>query len=530
MTEPEDFGFSPVRTLAHVSQAVQAPGHTGFWHGLLADLLKIEPELASSTSPDPSDPSHSHQLFSLPASGGGVGEHDRPVRLGALWIEPPEGVRVDAGVVALHGYGNPGPLSGERDRWRAVSERGVRVLALRVRGYPGSSRDVGDWLDRTAFGGGWITHGLDEAAGELCGGRGGDGARRWGLIGAVADVVQAVRALRGTLPEGTPIYLAGESFGGGLATIASALLARLDPIDRLCLGLPSLGDWAWRLEHATKRGAGTGWEVEVFLEHHRHLHEGVRQLLALTDAAIHARYVDAPALCKLARRDDVVPAPAAAAVFNALRADPGLKWRFVVPYGHFDGGLGAARRHALFERCRTAFLDPRRSPEESMGEWEPRMHHGDQGPPGETLRETQGGLFVEDGASTPLGEDRRVIEAYERAGRTLDDLPYTEEFETLLGDLGSGADAREVLHRLQTLRKAGRLPKLGRSAAKPPAITSEEESLLSALVADAAGGLGRRDRLPYAPEFDRLVEEFNIRTGRAMSPHDVWRLVAKLAK
>ncbi|TVQ61569.1 MAG: hypothetical protein EA378_07365 [Phycisphaerales bacterium] len=533
MTEPEDFGFSPVRTLAHVSEAVQAPGHTGFWHALIADLLKIDPELSASTSPDPSDPSHSHQFFSLPASGRGAGAHDRAVRIGGLVIDPPEGVRVGAGVVALHGYGNPGPLSGERERWRAVSERGVRVLAVRVRGYPGSSRDVGDWLDKTAFGGGWITRGLDEAAGGVGAGSGGEAARGWGLVGAVADVVQAVRALHGTLAAGTPIYLSGESFGGGLAVIAAALLARVGPVDRLCVGLPSLGDWSWRLEHATKRGAGAGWEVEVFLEHHRHLHEGVRQLLALTDAAVHARQVDVPALCKLARRDDVVPAPAAAAVFNALRADPGLKWRFVVPYGHFDGGLGAARRHALFERCRTAFLDPRRSPEESMGEWEPRLHHGDQGPPGETLRETQGGLFGEGGeggSPAPLDEDRRVIEAYERAGRTLDDLPYTEAFELLLGELGGEAAPRDVLHRLQTLRKAGRLPRLGRSATRPPAITAEEESLLSALVSDAAGGLGRRDRLPYAPEFDRLVEEFNIRTGRAMSPHDVWRLVAKLAK
>jgi len=43
----------------------------------------------------------------------------------------------------------------------------------------------------------------------------------------------------------------------------------------------------------------------------------------------------------------VVPAPTAAAVFNALAGDPGRKWRFTVRYGHHDGGVADMRRHAL---------------------------------------------------------------------------------------------------------------------------------------------------------------------------------------
>ena len=530
MTEPEDFGLPPVRTLAHLAADTPAPGHNAFWQALIADLARVDPDLAPTSSPDPSDPTQTHKLWSLPQrdpSRAGDAPLGSPVRLGASLLDPPKGVEARAGLVALHGYATPSPLSGERDRWRAVTDRGVRVLAIRVRGYPGSSRDVGDWLTPSAFGGGWITRGLDRGASDAEG----PGARAWSLIGAVADVLQAVRALRATLPVKTPIALAGESFGAGLATIAAGLLERDAPVQRLAIALPSLGNWAWRFEQATlRRGTGTGWEIGLFMEHHRDWHDGVERLLRLTDAAIHARQVECPVLCKLAMRDDVVPAPAAAAVFNALGAAPGLKWRFVVPYGHFDGGLSASRRHVLFERCRAAFLDPRREPTESMLDWEPHMEAGDQGPPGETVRETQPALFAADPARPPP-DDARLIAAYAQAGRTLDDLPYTAEFESICTALGSAAsDRRAVLHRLHNLRKAGRLPKLGRPSGKPPAISPEEEGALSALVSEACGGLGKRDRLPYAPEFDTVAERFQAATGRAMQPHDLWRLIAKLAK
>lgn len=136
-------------------------------------------------------------------------------------------------------------------------------------------------------------------------------------------------------------------------------------------------------------------------------------------------------------------------------------------------------------------------------------------------------------APLPADEDRALIAAYEEAGRTLDDLPYTPELERILGAVGaagSGRDARAIFHRLHTLRKAGKLPRLGRAAAKPPAITADEEARLTEAVIGAVGTLGQRDQLPYTPEFDALVERFNAGTGRALAPHDVWRLIAKLAK
>ena len=60
-------------------------------------------------------------------------------------------------------------------------------------------------------------------------------------------------------------------------------------------------------------------------------------------------------------------------------------------------------------------------------------------------------------------EDERLITAYQRAGRPLDDLAYTEEFERLCLEVGanqSRQDRHQVFKRLLTLRKSGRLPSL----------------------------------------------------------------------
>jgi hypothetical protein len=129
-------------------------------------------------------------------------------------------------------------------------------------------------------------------------------------------------------------------------------------------------------------------------------------------------------------------------------------------------------------------------------------------------------------------EDQRLIEAYQSAGRTLDDLPYTPEFETLYAATGEriGKDRRSVFHRLHNLRKAGKLPRMGRASEPPPKVTPEDEAVLVQLVTEAVGTLGQRDQLPFDSKFDHLVQVFGDRTGRTMSLRDVWRLVAKLAK
>jgi hypothetical protein len=129
--------------------------------------------------------------------------------------------------------------------------------------------------------------------------------------------------------------------------------------------------------------------------------------------------------------------------------------------------------------------------------------------------------------------DAALVAAYQQAGRTLDDLPYTSEFDRVIGavhEAGLEMTQRAALQRLQNLRKAGKLPPAGRAASTPPRISEEEESLLRELVVAMTGSLGQRDQLPYDPRFDGLVEAFNQQAGRALSPHDIWRLVAKLAK
>jgi hypothetical protein len=129
--------------------------------------------------------------------------------------------------------------------------------------------------------------------------------------------------------------------------------------------------------------------------------------------------------------------------------------------------------------------------------------------------------------------DRLLIDAYVVTGRTLDDLPYTREFEELFLSLGGeacGKSRREVFHKLHNLRKASKLPRIGRTPFSPPAITFDDEELLSSLVVAQIGTLGQRDQLPFTPRFDQLAQQFNDRTGRTLDSHDVWRLVAKLAK
>jgi hypothetical protein len=136
-------------------------------------------------------------------------------------------------------------------------------------------------------------------------------------------------------------------------------------------------------------------------------------------------------------------------------------------------------------------------------------------------------------------DDELLISVYARQGRTLDDLPYTQEFESIyaamVGDGGQseplGSVSRSSLfHRLHNLRKAGRLPRLGRAVGAPPRIAGEHEQALIGLVEEAVGKLSLRDNLPYTPAFDELVTRFNAQVGANLLPHDVWRIIAKLAK
>ncbi len=124
-----------------------------------------------------------------------------------------------------------------------------------------------------------------------------------------------------------------------------------------------------------------------------------------------------------------------------------------------------------------------------------------------------------------------LSEIYQKLGRTADDLPYTPHFETLYSSYAARLDTKptrqEVWRHLLNLRKAGKLPKLGEARSRPPKVDPEDETRLRELLGK---DIGKRDRLPYTERFDALVNEFNETQPRRLSPHLVWRIVARLAK
>lgn len=354
MHHPEDFGLTPLQTLTHVADVAPASAHSVFWNAWQADVFGSPVPaigIRKPTDSDPSDPSASHQFESF-----------RHVRIGGALFLPPKPTPVRGALVALHGYTDVPRLAAEEDRWRGLCAHGVAVFCIRVRGFPGSQSDAPAAAQNPL---GWITHGLDTPISKPS--EAASAALSWVLPQAVADVALACMAVARRFGPTTPVSLFGESFGAALAVMAVGQLEDHLRIARLVIGLPSLGDWPWRIQH---RAGGVGSQVEQFLRLHSAQHERMAHLLRLLDTVVHAPLVRCPTLCKLAERDDVVPAPTCAAVFNAIGSDPGLKWRFVVPFGHFDGGITNARRHAEFERAVGTFLDPAFNPLLDPAPWE----------------------------------------------------------------------------------------------------------------------------------------------------------------
>ena len=144
-----------------------------------------------------------------------------------------------------------------------------------------------------------------------------------------------------------------------------------------------------------------------------------------------------------------------------------------------------------------------------------------------------GGALFEDAPPPDAIADRAaLIGVYEKIGRTADDLPYTPHFERLHAMYArkfksNPPDHSTVWRQLLAIRKAGKLPKLGQAATRPPVLEDADKLRLRELLGP---DMGKRDRLPYTPRFDQLVEQFNRGFARALSPHVIWRLVATLAK
>jgi cephalosporin-C deacetylase-like acetyl esterase len=371
MTEPDDFGLSPVATLARVAAGPAPRAFNPFWQHWRERVSAAGPRLNEfrGTSEDSTDSSATHWFESL-----------GHVRIGGRLIAPPRGTPVRAGLLTLHAYRNPIPLSGEDDEWQGLAGRGVLTLAIRLRGYAGSRLDCGDY---TGEAGGWASRGLANFGDRP------QDLMDWALAQGVADAALAARALRAELDArgtgGLPLFLHGWSFGGGIGVLAAGQLAQVQGgatrIDRIVLALPSLGDWGFRLAHGERAARdGLGADVRSTLMAHAPREGELGDRLRLFDAAVHARHVACPALALLALRDETVPAPTAAAIVNGLATAPGERHRFLTPYGHFDGGLRNARRHAMFPACRDDFLDPSLAPGEAMGRWTGLLERGERRP------------------------------------------------------------------------------------------------------------------------------------------------------
>jgi len=325
ISAPEDYGLSEAETLSHTVSGKPPRGFDAYWHET-REAIESMPVSFRGTIDGPIN----EVVF----------ESWRAVRIVGRLMLPEHHATgsLRGAVITTHGYEADDGFPDEQEPW---TDSGLATLRLRIRGYPPSTLDVPDLRDD------WILHGIESP-------------ETWIVRGAVVDLMQAYRCLRRRVGPACPISLHGESFGGGLAVIAAAQLAAMgDPPARLAIALPSFGDWRWRRERYCN---GAGGQINAMLKAMRADADRIMQTLLYGDACFHARKITIPTLCKLALRDDVVPAPAAAAVFNALQSP--VKARLVTPFGHFDGGLANARQHLAFERAHPLFLDPDRPPED----------------------------------------------------------------------------------------------------------------------------------------------------------------------
>jgi cephalosporin-C deacetylase-like acetyl esterase len=321
LSSPEDYGLREEETLAFEVTDAPPAGFDAFWATMREEIATL-PSTWRGTVDGP--------------IGEVIMQSVRGVRVVARLSMPsprPRGV-----VIALHGHDAPAVFSEEIEPWTEV---GLATLQLRVRGYPPSTMDIDDL--RTD----WILTKLGVTD-------------SWIVRGAVADVIQAYRCARRHFGPQMPLSLHGESLGAGLAIIAAAQLGAMgdEPL-RMVLAHPDLGAWRWR---SGRHCGGPGGRVNEMLITMRQEGREILESMLLYDTVHHAPQVRCPTLCKLAGRDDFVPAPAAAAVFNAIATD--RKWPYRTAFGHYDGGLADSRRHAFFAQINARFVDPAGEPEE----------------------------------------------------------------------------------------------------------------------------------------------------------------------
>jgi cephalosporin-C deacetylase-like acetyl esterase len=338
LSSPEDYGLTEEQTLAFEIGEEPPPGFDAFWAAFREEIATL-PSTWRGTVDGPMGQVVIESVRAVRVVARLLMPTPRPRGVVITTHGPPNNVAEDplATLFAVLSASDAGVFPEAPEPW---SEAGLATLRLAVRGYPPSTLDIDDLRPD------WILAKLGLAD-------------SWIVRGAVADVIQTYRCARRHFGPEMPIGLHGESLGAGLAVIAAAQLAAMgDQPFRLVLDHPDLGAWRWRRERYC---GGPGGRVNETLTAMREDGPRILETILLYDAAFHARHIRCPTLCKLARRDDIVPAPAAAAVFNAIAAD--RKWCYPTMYGHFDGGLADSRRHADFAQINSRFLNPALEPE-----------------------------------------------------------------------------------------------------------------------------------------------------------------------
>lgn len=192
-------------------------------------------------------------------------------------------------VVHSHGYG--GQLT---PMWH-WARAGMNVLGVEVRGY-GHSRDA--LPSRSPWG--YVLTGMESPEKHV-------------LRGAVCDYMRAVEVGKELLsPLVSRTVLNGASFAGGLAVMAESVL---QVADFLVVSVPSFG---WAEGRRLLVEAGSGQEINRYLEAHPEREENVMVVLSYFDSMNFAAKISCPTLVGLGLEDNVVPAPTVYAIVNHL--------------------------------------------------------------------------------------------------------------------------------------------------------------------------------------------------------------------
>lgn len=192
-------------------------------------------------------------------------------------------------VVHAHGYdGGLVPM------WY-WARAGMNVIGVHVRGY-GKSSDAVE--SRSPWG--YVLTGIESPENHV-------------LRGAICDYVRAVEVGRELLASHTSrTVVHGSSFAGGLSVMAESLL---QVADLLVAQVPSLG---WVDGRRLFARAGSGGEINRFLEQHPDQEDRLLKVLSYFDPINFAGDVRCPALVGVGLADEVVPPQTVYAIADYL--------------------------------------------------------------------------------------------------------------------------------------------------------------------------------------------------------------------